>query len=174
LSLSSINLKMAALCLMFSAAGSIAAFSLSSHLSNDALPARWKNTIITDSYREEAYDRREEYKVTTKRLFKGRLDRLRADIRKKQAFAASDSAALANDRLLHPVPTHNHRGEPRWEGSEAQRLLRQDIDLGNHLDLMPRDLFMSEPDYYDNYPLEVFRKHIKQEVKLRKFLHQYG
>ena len=129
--------------------------------------------IPDEMHWEEAYDRREEYKVTTKRLFKGRLDRLRADIRKKQAFAASDSAALANDRLLHPVPTHNHRGEPRWEGSEAQRLLRQDIDLGNHLDLMPRDLFMSEPDYYDNYPLEVFRKHIEQEVKLRKFLHQY-
>ena len=87
--------------------------------------------IPDEMHWEEDYERREEYKVTTKRLFKGRLDRLRADIRKKQAFAASDSAALANDRLLHPVPTHNHRGEPRWEGSEAQRLLRQDIDLGN-------------------------------------------
>ncbi len=118
--------------------------------------------------------------LLSKKRFHGRCDRPIARGHseeagsRKQASAVSDSAALANDRLLHPVPTHNHRGEPRWEGSEAQRLLRQDIDLGNHLDLMPRDLFMSEPDYYDNYPLEVFRKHIEQEVKLRKFLHLYG
>jgi hypothetical protein len=89
------------------------------------------------------------------------------------SFATFDTAAMAHDRLLFPVPTHNHRGEPWWPGSEAQRLLALDVDDNKHITMKPRQLYNTRAEYYDNYPLQVFRDHIYQEVKLRKFVLQY-
>ena len=43
------------------------------------------------------------------------------DERKKAA--ASDAEALARDLELFPPPEYNQRGEPRWEGSAAHKLL---------------------------------------------------
>jgi hypothetical protein len=61
------------------------------------------------------------------------------------------------------------RGEPRWEGSEAVRLLRLDMDEGKHHTMRPRDLYQTRPQYYEKYPLTVFRGHIDQEERRRKY-----
>jgi hypothetical protein len=102
--------------------------------------------------------------------FRDRLRDLRRQITDKNNSAASDSAALARDRLIYPKKTHNHRGEPRWEGSEAERLLRLDMDDGKHNRMKPMDLYNSREEYYANYPLAVFRGHINQEDKRRKYI----
>jgi hypothetical protein len=73
------------------------------------------------------------------------------------------------DRRIHPKNALNHRGEPRWEGSEAVRLLRLDMDEGKHHTMRPRDLYQTRPQYYENYPLTVFRGHIDQEERRRKY-----
>jgi hypothetical protein len=83
---------------------------------------------------------------------------------------ALDSAALAHDRRIHPKAANNHRGEPRWEGSDAERLLRQDMDEGKHKTMKPQLLYNMRNEYYENYPLKIFREHIYQEEKRRKFL----
>jgi hypothetical protein len=57
-----------------------------------------------------------------------------------------------------------HRGEPRWEGSQAKRLLTCDINNGKHETLMPQALYNTQKEYKD-YPLTMFWKHIYQEVK---------
>ena len=67
----------------------------------------------------------------------------------------------------------NHRGELRWEGSEAERLLRLDMDEGKHTTMTPFDLYCSRSEYSDHYPLKVSRKHIDQEERPRKMLAQY-
>jgi hypothetical protein len=85
--------------------------------------------------------------------------------------ASSDAAALAHDRgpNCHPKKTHNHRGEPRWEGGLAERLLKLDIADNKHLRLKPEVLRITKAAYQD-YPLKVFRNHIDQEVRAQKFL----
>jgi hypothetical protein len=83
--------------------------------------------------------------------------------------AALDSAGLAHDRRLFPKATHNSRNEPRWDEGDAQRWLRADMDADQHLEMTPMELHISR-DEYVAYSLDVFRGHIHQEVRRRKFM----
>ena len=103
--------------------------------------------------------------------FRDRLNDLRNKIKEKKARSTFDTHALERDRESHPKPAKNHRGEPRWEGSQAERLLKRDIDNRQHETLTPKALHNTQKEYKD-YPLLVFRKHIYQEVKRRKFIAQ--
>ena len=58
------------------------------------------------------------------------------------------------------------------EGRE--RLLRHDMDEGQHEMRTPMMIWESRNKYKDNYKSTVFRQHIYQEAKRRKFLAQYG
>jgi len=79
----------------------------------------------------------------------------------------ADEAALFNDRQLHPVdPVQAHRGYPRWAGSEAQRLLKVDIDNRVHETMQTRHFYQTRPEYQQS-PLKVFRNHIQQERRSR-------
>jgi hypothetical protein len=101
--------------------------------------------------------------------FRDRLRDLRRQLIELKARASSDSAAYACDREIYPKTTHNNRGEPRWEGSEAERLLRMDMDHDAHKNVTPKELYRSRQEFYNNYPLTVFRKHIDQEERRRKY-----
>lgn len=117
----------------------------------------------------QVYLQRPEFASFAYEHFRDRLRDLRAQIRASKHCASSDSAALAHDRRIYPKKTHNHRGEPRWEGSEAERLLKQDMDEGKNKTLKPIDLHQSRKEY-KLYPLTVFRKHIDQEERRRKYI----
>jgi hypothetical protein len=82
-------------------------------------------------------------------------------------------AALAHDRQLRPQATHASNGVPRWEGSDAERLLKEDITAGLHTQMAPRVLFRTRAEYYEVFTLDQFRGHIAQEVELRKFKTSY-
>jgi hypothetical protein len=103
--------------------------------------------------------------------FRARLRDLRTVIIDKVDCAASDSAALAHDRqtACYPKPTHNHQGKLRWEGGEAERLLHLDMDDNKHNRMKPEMLHITRGEY-QHYPITVFRNHIDQEVRARKFL----
>ena len=105
------------------------------------------------------------------------LNYLRKQMRQKKNHAARDSAALVHDRAIYPKPHLNHRGEPRWEGSEAERLLREDMQQRMHeysgkslpslmqmslAALPPEQLWLSRDEYQD-YQKDTFRQHIHQE-----------
>jgi hypothetical protein len=51
---------------------------------------------------------------------------------KKATRAKHEMALLQQDRAAHPIPGKNHRREPRWEGSEAQKLLNAGIKNNAH------------------------------------------
>ena len=85
--------------------------------------------------------------------------------------ASVDSDALAHDWKIHPKKPKNHRNEPRWEGSKAKWCLKCDIDEGKHNSLEPKDLYGTRKEY-QNYPRDVFWKHIHQEVKCHKYIAQ--
>ena len=107
------------------------------------------------------------------RLFAGRLRAAREQIKEKRERSSLEAAALEEDRKVHPKPTTNHRGEPRWEGSAAERLLKDDIAAGKHKTMTPMQLFHSRPEYQSGvFTLRVFRDHIYQEERLLKFIAQ--
>jgi len=99
--------------------------------------------------------------------YDGRIDRLRAAIKRLKYWAVYDAAAVARDRALHPPPAVNIRGQLRWNGSEAQKLLKIDIANGLHEQMAPRFLRMTK-DEYKEFELPVFRKHIDQTKQALK------
>jgi len=101
--------------------------------------------------------------------FAGRLSRARTNVKKKRETGAAEMALLAADRLVCPKPTHNHRGEPRWEGSAAEAFLKQDVANNKHELMTPKELFDSRPEYKD-WSRKVIRKHVEQEVALIKWI----
>jgi hypothetical protein len=122
----------------------------------------------------EVYVQRPEFADFEYDHFRDRLRYLRNQIKEKKNSATLASTALARDRQIYPKPSHNHRGEPRWEGSETERLLRLDMDDGKDKRMKPIDLYRSRREYNENYTLDVFRKHIDQEQRRRKMLAYYA
>ena len=81
-------------------------------------------------------------------------------------LAHVDDQALAHD-LAIPGLRKNSRGYPNWQDSEAERLLKKDIDDGLDLVMQPKELHSKRPEYAV-YPLDVFRNHIYQEQRARR------
>jgi len=106
--------------------------------------------------------------------FAPRLAALRDQVNSKYDRAEMDQEAFEHDRKIHPVELKNCRGVPRWEGHPAQALLKQHITAGIYPGLTPKQLHQ-HPNHlpYREFPLDVFRKHICQEIKERKFIQQY-
>jgi hypothetical protein len=96
---------------------------------------------------------------------------MRKQVSNAKARGLQESVLLARDRQNHPPPTHDCRGIPPWEGSDAERLLKQDMDDGLH-DTMPSIQLHSTRHEYGAFPPTVFRKHIDQERQYRKFVAQ--
>jgi hypothetical protein len=127
------------------------------------------NGVVTDNMHwEVVIGIRPQFGQTVRRLFESRLSSLRKQINRAKGIAVDEEAALAHDRALFPAPTHNHRGEPRWDGSKAQRLLKQDVSNGLQKTMKPAQFHMTRPEF-QVYPLAVFRGHIYQEERFSKF-----
>jgi hypothetical protein len=99
--------------------------------------------------------------------FERRLSSVRTQIQDKLQRAQEDAMALANDRLIHPVPTIDCRGYPQWRGSEARELLIDDLKAKKHKEMRPMKLHDSCPQYKD-FPLEAFRTRIYKELRKMK------
>lgn len=95
--------------------------------------------------------------------FRPNLAALRERFRKFRIANELDEEALRNDRRLHPIKL-----EGRWPGSEAERLLKKDIDDGIHETMTPKELYnLPDREGYKEFPYDKFRKHIHQEVRSR-------
>jgi hypothetical protein len=105
--------------------------------------------------------------------FPRRLRELRKQISRKNERALVAANALSHDRRIYPKERTDKTGKVRWEGSEAERLLRLDIDAGKHETMAPKLLYAERREYQE-FPLKVFRNHIYQEQRTRKFRRQYG
>ena len=80
-----------------------------------------------------------------------------------------DDEALAKDLGRHPPPARNLKGQLRWEGSDAQQYLKEDIENEKHkyVGYTPRHFRTMRPCYL-LFDLDVFRKHIDQSKQTRK------
>jgi len=106
--------------------------------------------------------------------FKRRLSALRKLVKRDKSRADDDKDAAARAIRNHPPPTHNHRGEPQWNGSKAQALLKEDIANDRHLEnnFMPSTLRM-DPDrpQHQECSQDTFRWKMQQEIRTKKHLH---
>ena len=114
----------------------------------------------------DVYAMHEEYKQYNYENFRTNLRNLRQSLHRLQGHADADSAALAHDLQVRPPAANNPRGYPRWDGSEAERLLKIDINGCMHSNMKPHILYQKRKEYQE-FPLEVFRDHIYQEIRSR-------
>ena len=103
--------------------------------------------------------------------FEGRLKRLRDKIAELDNRADDDLAAFNNYKKNHKPALFSHKGYTQWQGSMAQELLWDDLDAYLEDDTRkPKDLWMSRPQYRNEFPLGAFRDKIKQEIRTAKYL----
>ena len=100
--------------------------------------------------------------------FVRRLGAVRDDYLKKVERCNADLKAYQIAKANHPTPEFNSRGEPQWNGSPAQKLLKEAISNNEHVGKQPADLWNSREEY-KVYSLTTFRDHIYQEERLLKF-----
>ena len=113
----------------------------------------------------------EEYKEYDRSKFSGRLSSIRTIIRKKVNRAHDDKLALENYKKNHPPSIFSHRGYIQWQGSDAQRLLKEDMEEKLHETLEKKELWGSRREYYEYFPLDAFRDKVYQEERTAKYLH---
>ncbi len=114
---------------------------------------------------KEVHGFRLEYKERPYKTFRTNLNTLRKKYKQLENLAQEDHAYLVHDLALGR--RQNSRPYPRWQGTIAEKLLKQDIDNGRHLDMPPRELRLTRCEYL-RYPGQVFRDHIHQELRARK------
>jgi hypothetical protein len=93
------------------------------------------------------YRLRPEYQEHEYEQFRDRLNDYRKKTKEKKIRSQEDFEAMQQDRQIHPTATHDHRGGPRWEGSEAQKLLREDVKTGTDRTMTPLELWASKEAY---------------------------
>lgn len=109
-----------------------------------------------------------------KRLFEGRLQSARNRHTSHQSRADEEERLMLADRQRHPPPAFDFRGEPRWDGSQAQKIVKQDVDSGFYLGKKPLDYYNMRPQFkQEGFSASTIAGHVKQEEKTKKFLKQY-
>jgi len=112
-----------------------------------------------------------EYKLYDREKFSSRLSNLRKMYDELMVRAEIDQEAFEKYRENHQPSLFSHKGYPEWQGSEAQRLLKLDIEAGKHTRMSKTDLHESNIEYYGNFPLDAFRDKFYQEIRTGKYLH---
>ena len=77
-----------------------------------------------------------------------------------------DRQAIDHDRRLYPAAAITQQGFPRWPGSEAQRLMKQDVDNEVYWNITPKQLYDSRPEYYRDFELTQIREHLQTPLLL--------
>jgi hypothetical protein len=102
-----------------------------------------------------------------KEALSARMNSVRDDYMRKVQRCKDDLGAYTSAKKNHPTPQLNSRGEPQWNGSEAQKLLKELVGKGEDFG-KPKDLWAGN-DNFMKYSLRTFRDHIYQEKRLLKF-----
>lgn len=124
--------------------------------------------IITDDISIDEIHALDEFKDVDKERFKANFKNLKKRIKKDQARADSDLVGYFNDMKIHTLAKDI---EQEWHGSEAERLLRDDVEKNRHQGKKPRELRETREEY-KKFDLETFRLHFFQE-KRRKLDSNY-
>lgn len=118
---------------------------------------------------DAVYKHLEEFSNVPFEQFELRLHDHRQQVLRRMGRCEAEEEALVRDRLLHPRESHNRRGEPVFDLSNAKQLLRDDVS-NNRNKQMSRAQLQSSRDEYKQFKPKKFKERIYQEVKRQKFI----
>jgi hypothetical protein len=93
---------------------------------------------------DEAQQLQEMYIEVERKKFKRNFESLRNALRESNGRALRDAAGLAQDRERRSSQPVNPHARTQWHGSEAELLLRQDMQQNLHLNR--KELWQSRPE----------------------------
>jgi hypothetical protein len=102
--------------------------------------------------------------------FAARLKDHRKQGLEEYATAQEEEAFFIHDRKLYPRATHNHRGEPKFDMSQAKELLRADVKNREHEDKTARQLQLTREEY-KQFGRKIFQNRVLQEIRRSKYIH---
>jgi hypothetical protein len=119
----------------------------------------------------EIYVMCSEYSLYSYDKFSSRLSGLRKTIKAANRRAEDDEEAFQNYRQNHAPSEVTHNGCIQWQGSEARELFLEDWENGRLEQLGKKELWGSRPEYYEHFPLALFRDKIYQEIRTAKYVY---
>jgi hypothetical protein len=118
----------------------------------------------------EIFSLSKEFALYDPEKFKSRLESLRERIVGLDKRAKDDRKAFDVYNKNHKVSHFSHKGNIQWQGSDAQELIWDDIEVGKLETMTKQELWESRPEYKEEFPLFAFRKKIKQEIHTCKYV----
>ena len=103
--------------------------------------------------------------------FSLRLSSLRKIVQANNKRAADDQAAFDKYKENHPASLYSHKGYIQIQGSEAIKMMKEDIEAGLHRTMKKSDLWTLRPEYHTNFPLKAFRDKLRQIERTKKYMH---
>mmetsp|Transcript_26735 Transcript_26735/g.62789 ORF Transcript_26735/g.62789 Transcript_26735/m.62789 type:complete len:158 (-) Transcript_26735:10-483(-) len=97
--------------------------------------------------------------------FRNNFARMKRTIKEHKNRAEIDEAGFLHDISLYPLAKDSDGAY--WDGSEAQRLLKIDIERKRNEWMKPEYLQLSRPDYQE-FELKKFRGHLHQELRSKR------
>jgi hypothetical protein len=117
-----------------------------------------ESSWVKDKSWDEIYFGDPDFQLYRRDLFKNNAKALKKKIEVDQAAVAFDRMSLSHDRKLYPPRAITERGEPRYEGSAIEDLLKKDVKEGKSAGTKPQVLWRSRPEY-QQMSLDKFRVH---------------
>jgi hypothetical protein len=110
--------------------------------------SKWlEDELLPDSMQpKDVYLMSTEFKKFKYANFVTNLWTLLKSIRQQKLSVAFDRNALSNDQRLFPTPSITDHRYLRWQDSEAERLLKRDVNESKNLRMPPQKLHESQPE----------------------------
>jgi hypothetical protein len=102
--------------------------------------------------------------------FRTNLLALKKKVKTERASAVYAIEAIQYDRLRFPRPLTKANGEPLWNGSVAEMLLREEVKKEDisQITKKPKEWWNSNAEY-QRFSLDTFRDHLKQERRAKTY-----
>ena len=113
---------------------------------------------------KDVWDMREEFKAVEYKNFRTNFATMKRRIRENKGRSDIDEAGFLRDMSIYTLAKDT---EGIWNGSPAEGLLKQDISKNYHVQMRPKILWKTRPEYQE-FELDTFRGHIHQEVRSRR------
>jgi hypothetical protein len=143
-------------------------------------PGQWKNStarvllvrLLSDESSwihqaasiEQVYESNPLFKSYPLKNFKTNFKNLKDSIKEERDAINFDQRALEKEREKFPRNGLTPRGNPFWDGHDAQKLMAEDVKAGRTLHVKPSALRATRVEYQE-FPLPVFRGHKYQEER---------
>mmetsp|Transcript_174 Transcript_174/g.382 ORF Transcript_174/g.382 Transcript_174/m.382 type:complete len:187 (-) Transcript_174:111-671(-) len=123
------------------------------------------NGTITDAMKpSQVYLLQPQFTDVKYERFRANFSKLKKGIRENRQRAAADEAGFRRDMAIYKLAKDT---DGYWDGSEAQILLKKDIEEKRHEEMKPEHLWLSRPEY-KLFDLKKFRGHIHQELRQKR------